>query len=104
VPITATINNPEVVLVFVSRVPCGPTTDALFICTGTAVFDFTSNNGPRTDVLEFPVPDGDGSPLTIPQRALIDSAAVVSLSDIDNLNTTCSPARISTINDQGGVG
>jgi hypothetical protein len=81
------INNPEVVDVFVSRVPGGPTTDTLFICTGTAVFDFTSNSGPRTDILEFPIPADDGSPLRILRRGVINTAATASLADIDNVNT-----------------
>jgi hypothetical protein len=85
------IANPQVISMFVSRTLGGQTTDALIICTGTAVFNFEGSDDVRRDTLEVTVADESKNPLDVTTIVLGGSvrhlAATASLASINGGST-----------------
>ncbi len=73
------VSNPEVVRIPLANASGGTATDTLIICTGIAVFDFSSGAfGTSRDTLIFAIPDENGSPLSVAPARLVNSAATAS--------------------------
>jgi hypothetical protein len=74
-----TVSNPEVLRIPLASTTGGAATDTLLICTGIAVFDFSSGTfGTNKNTLIFALPDENGSPLSIAPARLVNSAATAS--------------------------